>query len=401
MDLIDISSVRDSADALRGVLNPTPAFHSPSLSTRLGTTLWIKPEYRQRTGSFKFRGAYWKASGLPTRSHLVAGSAGNHAQGVALAAQRLGHSATIFMPDSASLPKVAATRGYGASVEVGGATVDDAIERARAFAQSRGAVFVPPFDDVRIIEGQATIGLELCAEVPEVDAVLVAVGGGGLCAGVAAAIKATRPEVNVIGVAAEGANSIVASLNAGHPISVVPATVADGIALKAPTELTLAHIDAFTDEIVTVSDDAIAAAMILLLERAKAVVEPAGAAALAALLCEPRLATQFRTIAVVCGGGNVDPLLLSKCIDHGLVALGRFCHLRVLVEDSPGSLAQLCEVLAAQGINVVEVTHVRNSPGIGLRDVQISVLVETRDRDHGLAGVAELRQRGFQVVVVD
>ncbi|MFN8050922.1 MAG: threonine ammonia-lyase [Acidimicrobiales bacterium] len=400
MSLLALADFEAARASIRGVVSATPATRSHSLSLRVRREVWLKPEYLQRTGSFKIRGAYHRLSRLPPRSHVVAGSAGNHAQGVALAAQLLGHRATIFMPGDASLPKVTATKGYGADVVLGGATVDDCIDAAKRFAADHEGIFVPPFDHPDIVAGQGTIGLELLDEVPGLSTVAVAIGGGGLCGGVAAAIKLSRPEVRVIGVTASGASSMIASLAAGTPQSVAPSTIADGIALKAPTELTLSHVRAFVDEVVDVSDDDITAAMLLLLERAKAVVEPAGAATLAAALAN-RLGPDVGPTALVLGGGNVDPLLLGKCIEHGLSALGRFLRLRFVTTDRPGSLAELTAEFAAMRLNVVDVEHHRSGMRLAVNAVEILVVLETRDDEHRHDVLRAFRDKGFDVEIVE
>lgn len=397
-ELVGLDEIRAARRRLAGVLRPTPALHSHSLSRRCGRPVWLKPEQLQRTGSFKIRGAYNLLSELPAGTPVVAASAGNHAQGVALAASLLGLPATVFVPAEVSLPKLQATESYGSTVVLGGATVDDAIAAARDHATATGAVFVPPFDDRRIIAGQGTIGLELLEEVPGLETVLVVVGGGGLCSGVAAAVAQQRPDVRVVAVAASGADSIVASLEAGHPVAVEPHTIADGIALRAPSALTLAQIRAFVDRVVTVDDDAIARAVLLLAERAKAVVEPAGAATMAGLL-EGDIAGDG-PVAVVLSGGNVDPLLLSKILEFGLSASGRFLRLAVILPDRPGSLAGLAGFLADAGLNVVDVEHHRTGMRLPVGGVEVVVTVETRDRAHQTAVIEDLRGAGYRVDVV-
>lgn len=399
MSLLTLDDLREAREVLAAVARRTPAQQSHSLSRRLGRDVWLKPEHLQRTGSFKIRGAYLRLSRLPRGSKVVAGSAGNHAQGVALAASLLGHHATIFMPADASLPKLAATRSYGADVVVGGDTVDDCLASAHAFAEAEGAVYVPPFDDPDILAGQGTIGLELLDEVPGLRTVAVAVGGGGLCGGVAAAIKLTDPTIRVVGVVAAGADSMVRSRDAGSPQTVVPTTIADGIALKSPSALSLEHVTAFTDDLVVVDDDEITAAMLLLLERAKAVVEPAGAASLAAAL-----AGRVRgngPLAVVLSGGNVDPLLLAKCIEHGLGTLGRFLRLRFRMVDRPGSLAALSSQLATMRLNVLDVAHHRSGVRLPVNVVEIMAVVETRDDEHRRSVLDQFVALGYDVEKVD
>ncbi len=400
MTLLTLDEIEQARVSIAPVVRATTAAASHSLTRRLGREVWLKPEYRQRTGSFKIRGAYHRLSRLPAGTHVVAGSAGNHAQGVALAAHLLGHRATIYMPVSASIPKISATRSYGAEVVLGGATVDDCIVAAKVFAAEHGAVFVPPFDHPDILAGQGTIGLELLEEVPGLATVVVAIGGGGLCGGIAAAVKLSRPDVRVVGVAAAGAGSMIESLAAGAPRAVVPTTIADGIALKSPTELTLEHVAAFVDDVVTVSDDEITTSMLLLLERSKAVVEPAGAASLAAAMTG-RIGPDLGPTALVLGGGNVDPLLLGKCIEHGLGALGRYLRLRFVTTDRPGSLAALTAQLADMSLNVLDVAHHRSGTRLPVNSVEILVVVETRDDDHRREVLQAFRSSGYDVDIVE
>jgi threonine dehydratase len=304
------------------------------------------------------------------------------------------------MPANASLPKASATSAYGADVRLGGATVDDCIAFAQQLALDQGAVFVPPFDHPAILAGQGTIGLELLDEVPGLATVVVAIGGGGLCGGIGAAIKLSRPEVRVVGVVAQGAASMVGSLLAGEPQSVAPVTIADGIALKSPTALTLQHVEAFVDEVVEVSDDEITGAMLLLLERAKAVVEPAGAAPLAAAITEC-IGPDLGPTALVLGGGNVDPLLLGKCIEHGLGTLGRYLRLRFVTTDRPGSLAALTAELAEMSLNVLDVAHHRSGTRLPVNSVEILVVVETRDHTHRLEVLDAFRAKNYVVDIVE
>ena len=326
----------------------------------------------------------------------MAASSGNHAQGVALAASQAKRAATIFMPATAPLPKVQATEDYGAEVVLEGETVEDAISAALARAQDTGARFIPPFDDVRVIAGQGTIGLELADQVEGAATVLVPIGGGGLISGVAAALADLRPDLSVVGVQAEGASSMADSLEAGEPVTVEhPHTIADGIVVRAPSELTLAHVQAHVDRVVTVDDEDIGRALVLLLERAKAVVEPAGAVGLAAVLAG-RVDTDGPTV-VLLSGGNVDPMLLGRLIDHGLAAAGRFAQIRVVVPDRPGSLAALARVVAEMGVNILDVEHHRTGVRLGVEEAEILLTLETRDRHHGDAVVAALHETGAQV----
>jgi threonine dehydratase len=337
--VITVADVEEAQQRVGPVVRPTPVDRSEPVSRVCGRSVLLKPEHLQRTGSFKVRGAYNRISRLPVGAEVVAASAGNHAQGVALAASISGMRSTIFMPATAPLPKLEATRGYGANVVLESAGVDECIAKARQHASTTGAIYVHPFDDPVVIAGQGTVGLELADEAPEAEVVVVPVGGGGLIAGVATALRGRHPSVKVVGVEAEGAASVVASLAAGHPVRLESVTtMADGIALKSPTDLTLAHVAARVDEVVTVTEEEISAALLVLLERAKAVVEPAGAAALAAVLAGKVAGSG--PAAVVLSGGNIDPLLLMKVIDHGLTSAGRYLVLRVVLDDRPGELAR-------------------------------------------------------------
>ena len=395
--LVTVEDIRSARERVAGVVRATPVDRSETLSAIAARPVILKPENRQRTGSFKIRGAYNRISRLPPGTPVVAGSAGNHAQGVALAAKLTGHPATIYMPVNAPLPKVEATRGYGATVRMRGQAVDDCIASAKELGEVEGAVFVPPFDDPLIIAGQGTIGLELAEEAPEAGTVVVPVGGGGLIAGIAAALAAVRPDIRVVGVEAAGAASMSSSLEAGRCVRLERMhTMADGIALKSPSPLTLAHVQAHVDEVVTVSEEEISQALLLLLERAKAVVEPSGATALAAVLAGRVGGGQGPVVALL-SGGNVDPLLLTKVIDHGLSAAGRYVALRVVVDDTPGNLAALTAEVARLGLNVLSVEHHRSGLDLDLDKVEIRLTLETRNAIHSGEIVADLESLGYQV----
>lgn len=376
--LVGVEAIQDARARLAGVIRPTPAVPADAIGKLVGRPLWLKPEQLQRAGSFKIRGAYNMISRLPPGSSVVAASAGNHAQGVALAATLTGASATIFMPATAPLPKVEATRSYGAEIRFVDGGVDECIAAARVLVDEGGAIWVPPFDDPLIIAGQGTIGLELVEEVPGLDTVVVPVGGGGLVSGIAAAMPGTR----VIGVDVVDATR----------------TMADGIAVKRLSELTKAHIDALVDDVVTVTEEQISAAVVLLLERAKAVVEPAGAVGVAAVLAG--LVPGDGPVCAVLSGGNVDPLLLMKLIDHGLSAAGRYLVLRVLLPDRPGSLAALTAHVAAAGLNVLSVEHHRAGLDLDVNEVEVLLTLETRDPAHREEVVADLRAAGYEVELV-
>jgi len=396
-ELVGIDEIRAARTGLRGVLRDTPVEPSSNISAICEREVRFKTEYRQRTGSFKIRGAYHHISSLPADDlPVVAASAGNHAQGVALAARLLGRRSVVFMPTGTALPKVEAARGYGAEIRLTGEAVDDAIVTAGAFAADSGAHLVPPFDDRLVIAGQGTLGLELVEQMGDSEVVLVPIGGGGLISGVAAALRAERPAVQVVGVEAEGAASMVASLDAGRPVTLDRVrTIADGIALKSPSRLTFEHVRALVDEVVTVSDEEIGRALILLLERAKAVVEPSGAVGLAAVLAGK--VSGSGPVTAVLSGGNVDPLMLIRLVEHGLSAAGRYLRLRVVVPDRPGALARITKAIAALGINVLAVEHHRAGVQVGVDEVEVLLTLETRNALHREQVVTALGDQGYFV----
>lgn len=394
--MISLGDVERARERIAGVVVPTPPVHSENLSRLAGRKVLIKPEYRQRTGSFKIRGAYNLIAGLEPGREVVAASAGNHAQGVARAARLTGRRATIFMPSPASLPKVEATRADGADVRLTGHVVDEAIAAAREHAERSGAAFVHPFDDPEVIAGQGTVGLEVAEECDPEATVVVPVGGGGLASGMAIALTERWPRATVIGVEAAGAAEMRASLDAGRLVRLDRLdTIADGIAVREASDLTLGIVRERVSDVVTVTDGEISHALILLLERAKAVVEPAGAAPLAALLSGKVPGTG--TVLLVASGGNVDPLLLIKLIEHGLSTAGRYLMLRVMLGDRPGTLASLTRAVADLGLNVLEVEHHRVGVALGVDKVAVVLTLETRDRRHREDAVEVLRREGFDV----
>lgn len=397
--LVSRSEIEAAAQLLAGVVRRTPLEHSRALAERVGGPVWLKCENLQHTGSFKFRGAYTRIARLTDEERargVVAASAGNHAQGVALAARLLGTTATVFMPESAPLPKVAATRSYGAQIRLVGQTLAEPLVAAAEYAQSTGSVFIHPFEHRDVIAGQGTAGLEILEQCPDVATVVVCTGGGGLVSGVAAAVKGGRPVIRVVGVQAEGAAAFPGSLAAGSPVPLASmATMADGIAVTAPGDLTLAHVRGLVDEVRTVTEEDLSRALLFCLERAKLVVEPAGVAAVAAVLADPR-AFPPPVVAVV-SGGNIDPVLLLKVVQHGMAAAGRYQSLRVQVPDRPGSLAGLLAELAAVGANVLEVEHERTAARLGVGEVEIAVVLETRGPEHAVEVTDALVRAGYQV----
>ncbi|HLG00669.1 MAG TPA: threonine ammonia-lyase [Acidimicrobiia bacterium] len=398
--LVTLADIEAARERLQGVIKATATERSDTLSRMAGRPVSIKHEERQRTGSFKLRGAYNRIAALDpgTRERgVVAASAGNHAQGVALAATLVGVPSTIFMPETAAFPKVEATRSYGAEVRLVGTVVDETMDAAAAHAETTGAELIHPFADRDVIAGQGTLGLEILADAPDVETVVVPVGGGGLIAGVAAAIKARRPGVRVVGVEAAGAAGMSTSLVAGRPVVLDHVeTMADGIAVKAVAESTLAHARAFVDDMVTVTEEQISGSLLLLLERLKTVVEPAGAAALAAVLAGKAGGGPGAPVAVVLSGGNIDPLVLVRVVQHGLAASGRYLLLRVPLPDRPGELARLLDHVAAIGLNVIDVEHHREGGDLSLNEVEVRLTLETRDPDHRAAVVTKLRERGYR-----
>ena len=394
--LVTLDDIEAAARQIAPLAVRTPLRFSHALSGLVGRDVWLKAEYQQRTGSFKIRGAFNRISRLDPGTSVVAASAGNHAQGVALAARHSGLDAVIYMPDSAPLPKVLATEGYGAAIRFAGATVDDAIAAARADAEATGATFVPPFDDPFIIAGQGTAGLEVTDDMPEGATVVIPVGGGGLIAGMSAALRSRGHRGRIVGVEPTGAASMAASLDVGQVVTLdAMSTIADGVALKCPSALTLAHTRAFVDEIVVVGDPITAEALVLLAERAKAVVEPSGALPLAALLAD--LVPGDEPVVLMLSGGNVDPLLLAKLIDYGLSAAGRYLRMTVTVPDRPGQLARLTVRIADLGANVLTVEHHREGLHLDMGHVEITLTVETRGPAHRDDIVAALRSDGFGV----
>ena len=394
-----LEDIRRGADDLRGVAIETPMEESRWLSAVAGGPVLLKCENLQRTGSFKIRGAYLRMSRLSPEERaagVVAASAGNHAQGVALAAGLLGIKATVFMPGGAPIPKEKATRGYGADVVFEGQTVDDALVRAKAFAEETGAILIHPFDHFDIVTGQGSCGLEIIEQSPDVETVLVPTGGGGLLAGIATAIKGLKPGVRVVGVQAEGAAAYPRSLAEGHPVALeAMSTMADGIAVGRPGDVPFRAISEHVDDVVTVSEESLSRALLMLIERAKLVVEPAGAAAVAALMDHP---DRFPTPAVaVLSGGNIDPLLLMRVLRHGMAAAGRYLVFRVRIPDLPGGLAKLLKELADLDANVLDVVHERTSAHLHLNEVEVAMQVETRGAPHAERVLSRLRECGYHV----
>ena len=401
-----LEEFRSAMDVVHRVTRRTPLESSRFLAEILGVPrVYLKCENLQRTGAYKLRGAYNRLTKLSDEEKargVVAASAGNHAQGVAYAARELGIRATIFMPLGVALPKLQATRNYGADVQLVGATFDETNRAAQEFVRETGAVFIPPFDDPDVIEGQGTIALEMLEAAPDIETLVVPIGGGGLIAGIAAAAKQWAAErgreIRVVGVQAENAAPFEASLAAGEPVTITTrSTIADGIAVARPGVLNFQVVKEYVDEVVTVSDDDIARAIVMLLERAKLVVEPAGAAGVAAMLTG-KVASRG-PVATILSGGNIDPLLLQRVIGHGLAASARYMKLRILLPDVPGQLVRTASIVAEQNANVVEVIHTRHATELPVSEVELELHVETRGHEHGEAVAQALRDAGYVVRV--
>lgn len=397
-----LADFQEARDRVSAVIQVTPLQSSRYLADILGTDVYLKCENLQRTGSYKIRGAYNRLSKLSDEEKargVVAASAGNHAQGVAFAARELGIKATIFMPVGVPLPKLQATKDYGAEVVLRGHTVDEPLRAAAEFARTTGAIFIHPFDHEDIVAGQGTLGLELYDQRPDIDTIVVPIGGGGLISGLASAIKQRAAldgrTVRIIGVQAVNAAAYPVSLDRGEPTVVtIHPTIADGIAVSRPGELNFEIIRRVVDEVVTVSEDDMAQALLVLLERAKLVVEPAGAVGVAALLSGQ--ITNSGSTVVVLSGGNIDPMIMERVISHGLAASERYLKLRIPLPDRPGQLARVSALVAECAANVVEVLHTRHGGGLLISQVELELHIETRGPEHADLVLARLRDEGFE-----
>ena len=397
--LVGLDEIEDARERLEGVAVRTPLDRSRALSEVVGGEVFVKCENLQRTGSFKIRGAFNLISRLTDeerRAGVVAASAGNHAQGVALAASLTGAPSTVFMPEAAPLPKVEATQRYGAKTVLGGKDFGEAFRAALDFSEETGATFVHPFDHPHVIAGQGTIGREIVDAVPEVGTIVVPVGGGGLISGIAASLRALRPETRIVGVQAKGAPCFVESLRKGQKVTIENmATIADGIAANTPGDLTFAHVREQVDEVVPVTDDAMARALVFALERMKLVLEPAGAAGVAALLTGA--GEVVPPVVVVLSGGNIDPMLLQTVIRFGLGAAGRYLAFVTRMRDRPGELARLLSLVADHGGNVVGIEHHREGVRLHVGEVEVALQVETKGLDHIRDLVGALEAAGYHV----
>ncbi len=395
-------ALEEARTVVAGVASVTPMEASRYLSEVLGSPVFLKCENLQRTGSYKIRGAYNRMSRLSPEERargVVAASAGNHAQGVALAARELGIASTIFMPVGVALPKLQATKGYGAEVILRGHSVEDPLRAAAEYADSTGAILIPPFDNIDIITGQGTVGLEILDQVPDVETVIVPIGGGGLIAGIASALThhstPSGEKIRVIGVQAANCAPYPVSLDKGEPVGIRSSpTIADGIAVSKPGDLNFAIVRELVDEVVTVTEDETARALLVLLERAKLVVEPAGAVVVAAILAG-KVRNLGRTVAVL-SGGNIDPQVMERVISLGLVASDRFLKLKLTLSDRPGQLARIAALISDANANIIEVGHARNGRGSLLGEVSLELSLETRGPEHVERVLDHLREAGFE-----
>ena len=397
---IGLPDVEAARDRLRGSIYYSPCPHSEMLSSLTGQQVYLKLENLQMTGSFKERGALNRIATLTPEQAargVVAASAGNHAQGVAYHATSKGIRSIIVMPLPTPLVKVTATRNFGAEVVLHGANYDEACEEATRICKAEGMTFIHPFDDALVMAGQGTIGLELLEQVPDLDAVIVPIGGGGLIGGIACAIKESRPEVRIIGVQTSRLPSMAAAMAEGHPVTIeAGTTIADGIAVRRSGEVTFPVVSRFVDEIVTVDEDEIASAILVLLEREKTLAEGAGATALAALLQnKTTLPKGARTAVLVCGG-NIDVTLLARIIERGLVQDGRLIRLRIHLLDKPGALMDLTRLIANHRANIVDTLYNRAYYGVNLGNTAIDITMETRGREQVTELLDALTAEGYQ-----
>jgi len=397
--MVTLPDILAARERIRGRVKTTPCLAAEELSERRGVEVYLKQESQQRTGSFKSRGAMNKLLAMPETERaagVIAASAGNHAQGVAFAAAEVGAKATIVMPESTPIIKIARTRAYGAEVVLHGVDFDEAFDHAKVLQAERGLTFVHPFNDPLIIAGQGTCGLEMLEQVPELEAIVVPIGGGGLISGIATAVKEQRPEVEVFGVQSESAPSMKLSLEAGHLVERKSTpSIAEGICVKHPGEMTFEIVRRYVDAIELVSESAIERAIFELLETGKAVSEGAGAAAYAALMAERFPQLEGRKVAVVVSGANIDLNILNRIIERSLAKQSRLVRLHIRVQDRPGGLAALLAVVAEQEANVLRIEHHRVFTDTSFWETDIELTLETRDREHIDTLIAALADHGY------
>ncbi len=386
-----LADIEQARARLEGIARVTPVFGSETFSRRAGREVLLKAENLQRTGAFKIRGAVNKIATLSDAERaagVVAASAGNHGQAVAWAAREQGVGATVFMPQDSPMAKVDATRNYGATVELGGVVFEEAVVAAEEYVERSGATFIHPFEDEVVIAGQGTIGLELAEQVPQAETFVVPIGGGGLAAGIALALKAQRPDVRVVGVQAKACGPLAGGTEFGF-------TIAEGIAVKQPGELTTSILRGHVEEVVAVSDEEISEAIVLLLERTKLLVEGAGAASVAAVLGGH--VSGDGPVCALLSGGNIDPTLLISVMRHGLTLAGRYLVVRTRVPDRPGELVRLLELVAMERGNLVSVEHHREGMAVPIAETEVELTLSTRDEEHCTALLDALRAQGYEV----
>ena len=397
---LKLQDIELAAQRLKPVLHHTELDMSSTFSEMTGGQIYLKCENRQKTGSFKIRGASNKIAALVERGEVksvVASSAGNHAQGVAFAAKKFGIPATIAMPATAPIAKVQATQGYGAKVVLSGDCYDDAYAKACEICDEEGATFLHPYNDLEVIAGQGTLGLEILSDLPTVDIVIVPAGGGGLLSGVAACIKQINPRIRVIGVQAEGADAIARSFREKKYISTdAVSTIADGIAVKSPGDITVELINRYVDDVVTISDFEISEAILMLMERCKQIVEPSGATPVAAVL-KGKVDVKGKKVVCLLSGGNIDVSFIQCIIEQGLVSRHRRLKFTVTLLDKPGSLGRLLNDVAALGANILSVEHDRLSAGLNPNETNVHIACEVGGEAHGENVVAELKNKGYNL----
>ena len=402
LECLPLSEIMTASRRLKSVLHHTELDLSSTFSRMTGGNIYLKCENRQKTGSFKIRGATNKISAMVERGErvpVVASSAGNHAQGVAYAASTFGIPATIVMPAAAPIAKVQATEGYGAKVVLAGSCYDEAYAKACEICEEEGAAFLHPYNDYEVMAGQGTLGLEILGDLPTVDIILVPAGGGGLLSGMIAAVKQVNPRVQVYGVQAEGADAIARSFREKKLVTTDTAsTIADGIAVKSPGNLTVDIINRYGDGVLTVSDNEISGAILLLMERCKQIVEPAGASTVAAVL-SGKLDVKGKNVVCVLSGGNIDVSFVQSIIEQGMVARHRRIRFVVKLRDKPGSLVQMLGVLAQNNANILTIEHDKLAAGLKPDETSVHIACEVGGKEHGDAVLKALREQGYEVEV--
>ncbi len=397
---LSLKEIQNVAENLEGVINQTDLYYSTTFSMLSNNKVHMKAENLQKTGSFKIRGAYNKITKLcddEKKCGVIAASAGNHAQGVALAASENGIKATILMPKNAPMAKVTATKNYGAEVLLYGNVFDETFKKALELQQNSDSIFVHPFNDLDVIAGQGTIGLEILRQLPETDIILVPIGGGGLISGIALAAKAIKPDIKIIGVEASNAASMKNSIDKGRLLSLEKInTIADGISIKTPGDITFDICKKYVDDIITVSDEEIAGAILMLMERAKMVVEGSGATVIAALL-NNKLQVKNKVIVPVLTGGNIDFNIISRIIERGLFKAGRKSIIKTSIKDRPGSLSRLLSVLASLDANIISINHHHYQPGVSIDDTEVELEIETRNKEHAAEVYNYIEEEGYKI----